>query len=53
MRFDETLYTILGSGLLALTREQEHLFDSSTYERRSQDSALLPGALVEGFTLTL
>jgi predicted Zn-dependent protease len=53
MRFDETLYTILGSGLLALTREQEHLFDSSTYDRRSQDSALLPGALVEGFTLTL
>jgi predicted Zn-dependent protease len=53
MRFDETLYNILGSGLLALTREREHIFDSSTYERRSQDSALLPGALVEGFTLTL
>ena len=53
MRFDETLYTIFGSGLLALTREREHRFDSSTYERRSQDSALLPGALVEGFTLTL
>ena len=53
MRFDETLYTILGSGLLALTREREHLFDSNTYERRSQDSALLPGALVEGFRFTL
>ena len=53
MRFDETIYTLLGSGLLALTQEQEHIFDSSTYQRRSQGSALLPGALLEGFTLTL
>ncbi len=53
MRFDETLYSIFGSGLLALTQEREHIFDSSTYIRRSQDCALLPGVLVEGFTLTL
>ena len=53
MRFDESLYSMLGSGLLALRREQEQFFDSSTYQRRSRDSALLPGALVEDFTLTL
>ena len=53
MRFDESLYSMLGSGLLALSREQEHIFDSSTYQRRSRDSALLPGALVDGFTFTL
>ena len=53
MRFDESLYDMLGSRLLALTREQEYIFDSSTYQRRSRDSALLPGALVDGFTLTL
>lgn len=53
MRFDESLYRILGEGLLALTSEHEQIFDSGTYERRSEGSARLPGALVEGFTLTL
>jgi predicted Zn-dependent protease len=53
MRFDDTLYNILGGGLRALTRERERIFDSTTYGGRSRDSARLPGALVEGFALTL
>lgn len=53
MRFDESLYHLLGDGLVALTEEHERLFDASTYERRSEASATLPGALVEDFTLTL
>ena len=53
MRFDETLYNILGARLIALSEQREHIFDTSTYERRSEASALLPGALVEAFTLTL
>ncbi|HEY5789833.1 MAG TPA: metallopeptidase TldD-related protein, partial [Gammaproteobacteria bacterium] len=35
MRFDASLYDLLGSGLLALTREREWLADSGTYERRA------------------
>lgn len=53
MRFDETLYHMLGDNLVDLTQEREHIFDSSTYESRSEASAMLPGALVEDFRLTL
>jgi len=53
MRFDESLYQLLGSNLIALTRERTLLADPATYEQRSQRSVLLPGALVEDFTLTL
>lgn len=53
MRFDESLYHILGEGLVALTRERETLFDASTYGSRSAATATLPGALVDRFTLTL
>jgi predicted Zn-dependent protease len=53
MRFDETLYRVLGECLIGLTKEREMLLDSSTYYRRSTGSARLPGALVEGFTFTL
>ncbi|WP_455209669.1 metallopeptidase TldD-related protein [Kaarinaea lacus] len=53
MRFDETLYHMLGDNLIDLTQEREHIFDSSTYESRSEASALLPGALIEDFRLTL
>ena len=53
MRFDDSLYNLLGSNLLALTREQALCIDSGTYERRSLNSHVLPGALVERLTLTL
>ncbi|MGD2074043.1 MAG: metallopeptidase TldD-related protein [Gammaproteobacteria bacterium] len=53
MRFDDTLYNVLGHGLVALTRERERIFDASTYAGRSRESARLPGALVDGFTFTL
>lgn len=53
MRFDETLYRMLGVNLLDLTREVELLPDSGTYGRRSTRSLRLPGALVEDFALTL
>jgi predicted Zn-dependent protease len=53
MRFDETLYHMLGDKLIDLTQEREHIFDASTYESRSEASALLPGALVDDFRLTL
>ena len=53
MRFDETLYHVLGDGLEALTQERDFLMSASTYERRSTSSSRLPGALVNDFTFTL
>lgn len=53
MRFDDTLYRMLGEQLVALTREREWLLDTSTYERRSTASARLPGALLGGLRFTL
>lgn len=53
MRFDETLYHILGKNLLALTAEREFILSNNTYESRSTDSANLPGVLVDDFIFTL
>lgn len=53
LRFDETLYHLLGERLLGLTREQELLLDPSSYGARSTRGARLPGALVEAFNFTL
>ncbi len=53
MRFDETIYRILGENLVALTSERETLLDPDTYERRSLRSARLPGALIDDFNFTL
>ena len=53
MRFDESLYTMLGDKLLGLTQEREFMFDPDTYGRRSVNSQHLPGALVQDFSFTL
>ncbi len=53
MRFDETLYRMLGEKLVGLTREREWIVDAGTYSQRSTSSTRLPGALVADFTLTL
>ncbi|WP_455207243.1 metallopeptidase TldD-related protein [Kaarinaea lacus] len=53
MRFDESLYRLFGEKLVGLTDERERIFDSSCYQRRSEASALLPGALIDDFTFTL
>ena len=53
MRFDETVYRVLGENLLALTARRDFLPSRSTYGGRSTSSARLPGALVEGFRFTL
>ena len=53
MRFDETVYRMLGANLVALTAERDFILDPGSYFQRSTDSARLPGALVEDFTLTL
>lgn len=53
MRFDESLYRILGDCLLGITSEREKILDSSSYEWRSDATASLPGVLVRDFTFTL
>ena len=53
MRFDDSIYRMLGENLLGLTRERELLLDPDTYGGRSSKSVELPGALIEGLTFTL
>ena len=53
MRFDETVYRILGGNLIDLTAQREFLPDSDTYFARSTDSMNLPGALIDNFRFTL
>jgi predicted Zn-dependent protease len=53
MRFDDSLYRMLGSELQALTREREWIQSRSTYGQRSVESSRVPGALLSSLTLTL
>ncbi|MFJ7882484.1 TldD/PmbA family protein [Pseudomonas sp. NPDC096917] len=53
MRFDDSVYSLLGSQLEALTADRELLLSASTYDQRQTASNLLPGALVKKLTLTL
>ena len=53
MRFDETIYRILGENLIDLTANREFLPDNDTYFARSTDSMNLPGALIDNFRFTL
>jgi len=53
MRFDDTLYRVLGSELEALTSTPEWTLDAGSYGQRSVRSSRVPGALLSSFTLTL
>ncbi len=53
MRFDDSIYHLLGDHLLGLTQDREFIFDPSSYEQRSTTSYLLPGALIDGLCFTL
>jgi predicted Zn-dependent protease len=53
MRFDDTVYRMLGDGLVGLTEDRELIMDPSTYGGRSTSSSRLPGALVDDFVFTL
>jgi predicted Zn-dependent protease len=53
MRFDVSLWTVLGSALEALTAERDLCVETSTYFRRSAGGSLVPGALISDFRLTL
>jgi predicted Zn-dependent protease len=53
MRFDETVYRVLGENLEGLTADRDFIPSSSTYEGRSTSSVRLPGMLVNQFRFTL
>jgi predicted Zn-dependent protease len=53
MRFDDTIYRMLGDNLVGFTAHRERILDTGTYGRRSTDSAIVPGALVEDFRFAL
>lgn len=53
MRFDVSLYDILGSQLIALTDFQETSVNNLTYVKRGLGGMQTPGALIDGFRLTL
>ena len=53
MRFDDSIYEILGSKLVGLTQETEVFHEAHTYESRSTSAMQAPGALVDGLAFTL
>ena len=53
MRFDDSVYRLLGDGLEALTAERQLLFDPGSYDQRSTSSMHLPGALINDMNFTL
>ncbi len=53
LRFDDTVYRMLGTNLEALTAETELLLDAGTYGCRKLSSLRLPGALVAEMAFTL
>jgi predicted Zn-dependent protease len=53
MRFDDSLYRMLGGELEALGAESEWIFSSDTYGGRSVETSRVPGALLRTLRLTL
>jgi len=53
MRFDDSIFSLLGEALEQLTRERELILSTSTYSQRQTASNVLPGALISRLTLTL
>lgn len=53
MRFDDSVYDLLGTNLLGLTEDRELILDSTSYGQRSNRSIELPGVLVKALRLTL
>jgi predicted Zn-dependent protease len=53
MRFDDTIYRVLGENLIGLTSNRDFIMDPTSYEARATASGRLPGALIDNFTFTL
>jgi predicted Zn-dependent protease len=53
LRFDDSMFNLLGSNLIDLTTHQELFVESATYQKRYLGAYKLPGALIEDFNFTL
>ncbi len=53
MRWDDSLYNLLGTKLEEITTQQHLFSETSTYDRREVGSCLLPGILVSELNCTL
>ena len=53
MRFDDTIYRLLGTNLLGLTQERSFLLSAGSYFERSTGCAILPCALIDNMRFTL
>ncbi len=53
MRFDDSVFRLLGPELVGLTADQELLVSSDTYRQRNVSSMRLPGAVVREMAFTL
>jgi len=51
VRFDDSLFQMLGANLEALTRDRETIADDSTYDERSLRTACVPGLLINDWRL--
>jgi predicted Zn-dependent protease len=53
MRFDDSVYRMLGTHLVDFTRERDWILNSSSYGQRSVETSRMPGALLSELTFTL
>jgi predicted Zn-dependent protease len=53
MRFDDSLFRLLGDRLVGLTSERELMVDANSYHSRNVGSMRLPGAVVSEMAFTL
>ncbi len=53
MRFDESIFRLLGENLSHITKTRELIIDNSTYDERSTSCAVLPGIIAENVRFTL
>ena len=53
MRFDDTIYRMLGENLVGLTAQRDLRVATDTYEARSTRSMRLPGAVIADLAMTL
>jgi predicted Zn-dependent protease len=53
MRFDDSLFRMLGDSLVDFTREREWIVNSGTYNQRSIETSRVPGTLLSALNFTL
>jgi predicted Zn-dependent protease len=53
LRFDDSMYRVLGDNLESITSSGEFIPSTDTYGQRSLGGIFAPGLLVKNFTFTL